>query len=278
MDQYSKMKKSSEFSIESLAKAIPQLSGAASASAFMQDADSEAPKLRRVVELTHYLTPGNREKVLSFLDDGLGEQQSEPSAGVAEIVGILKSMSDEMIKDLKEATDDEKQAALGFGELKDAKEQEIKVAAEAITAKEKRTGDLKMSLVMDKNSLDDANDENADATKYLANLKEQCATKMKERDHRKKMRTDEIAAISEAIKILSDDDALDVFKKAVPSASLLAEKKPKPDYDAFMQVRTAATSGTKRFAKARSLIAKLEKKHPTSEMKLLLLAVTQQQK
>merc|ERR1719313_1988555 len=137
-------------------------------------------------------------------------------------------MKDEMVKDLDEATASEEQAALGFGELKDAKEQEIKVAGEAIVAKEKRTGDLKMSLVMDKNSLDDAKDENADATKYLANLKEQCATKMKERDTRKKMRTDEIAAISEAIKILSDDDALEVFKKAVPS-SLLAQKQT---YDA----------------------------------------------
>jgi hypothetical protein len=278
MDDFSKMKKSQTFSIESIGKAIPQLSGASSASAFMQDAYSEAPKLRRVVELTHYLTPNNREKVLSFLDDGLGEGQGEPSAGVAEIVGILKSMSDEMIKDLDESTKAEEQAALGFGELKDAKEQEIKVSGEAIVAKEKRTGGLRMSLVMDKNSLDDAKDENADATKYLANLKEQCATKMKERDTRKKMRTDEIAAISEAVKILSDDDALDVFKKAVPSASLLAEKKSKVDYDAFMQVRTSSSAGAKRFAKARSLISKMEKKHPSAQMKLLLLTVSQQEK
>merc|ERR1719191_2560980 len=169
-------------------------------------------------------------------------------------------MQDEMLKDMIEAEEQEKQAALGFGQLKDAKEAEIKAAAEAITAKEKRTGDLELSLVQDKNSLDDATDENADAIKYLANLKDQCATKQKERDTRKKMRTDEIAAISEAVKILSDDDALDVFKKAVPSASLLAQKKPKVDYDAFMQVSTSGTVGVKRFSKARSLISRLEKK------------------
>merc|ERR1719316_2654177 len=154
---------------------------------------------------------------------GEDQDQKEPSAGVAEIVGILKSMQDEMVKDLSEATETEKQAALGFGQLKDAKEAEIKVAGEAITAKEKRTAGLALSLVQDKNSLDDATDENTDATKYLADLKEQCATKMKERDMRKKMRNDEIAAISEAVKILTDDDALDVFKKAVPSASLITE-------------------------------------------------------
>merc|ERR1719174_3045289 len=40
---------------------------------------------------------------------------------------------------------------------------------------------------------------------------------------RNKMRTDEIAAISEAIKILTDDDALETFKKAVPSASFVQQ-------------------------------------------------------
>merc|ERR1719191_431667 len=156
-------------------------------------------------------------------------------------------MQDEMLKDMIEAEEQEKQAALGFGELKDAKDNEIKVAGEAITAKEKRTADLSLSLVQDKNSLDDATDENADATKYLADLKDQCTTKMKERDMRKKMRTDEIAAISEAIKILSDDDALEVFKKAVPSA-LLSQK---TTFDAFMQTKTGAKVGALRLGKAK---------------------------
>jgi len=273
---FSKTKKSTTFSINSLAKAIPQLGGAASASAFMQDANSGGPLLRRVVERTHYLTPDKREKVLNFLDAGLDEdqEQKEPSAGVAEIVGILKSMQDEMVKDLGDAESAEKEAALGFGQLKDAKEAEIKAASEAITAKEKRQGDLALSLVNDKNSLDDATDENTDGTKYLASLKEQCMTKMKERDMRQKMRTDEIAALSEAVKILSDDDALEVFKKAVPSA-LLSQK---TTFDAFMQTKTGAKVGALRLGKAKSLIAKLEKKHPSAQMELLLLTISGKEK
>eukprot|EP00746_Dinoflagellata_sp_MGD_P163223 gnl/MRDRNA2_/MRDRNA2_91149_c0_seq1.p1 gnl/MRDRNA2_/MRDRNA2_91149_c0~~gnl/MRDRNA2_/MRDRNA2_91149_c0_seq1.p1 ORF type:complete len:777 (+),score=273.97 gnl/MRDRNA2_/MRDRNA2_91149_c0_seq1:103-2433(+) len=271
---FSKTKKSTTFSIDSLAKAIPQLGGAASASAFMQDANSGGATLRRVVERTHYLSPDKREKILNFLDAGEDDDQKEPSAGVAEIIGILKSMQDEMVKDLSDATTTEKEAALGFGQLKDAKEAEIKVAGEAITAKEKRQGDLALSLVNDKNSLDDATDENADGTKYLASLKDQCTTKMKERDMRKKMRTDEIAAISEAVKILSDDDALEVFKKAVPSA-LLSQK---PSFDAFMQTKTGATAGALRLGKAKSLLLKLEKKHPSAQMDLLLLTVSGKEK
>merc|ERR1719171_1385786 len=189
--------------------------------------------------------------------------------------GALKSMKDEMAKDMEDADTAEHENARGFGQLKDAKEQEIKAAAEAIVAKEKRQGDLALSLVQNKNSLDDAQDENADSTKYLANLQEQCTTKKKERDMRNKMRNDEIAAISEAIKILNDDDALEVFKKAIPSASLLA--KGKRTFDAFMQfggkARTRGTTAASRFSEAERIVTELQKKDPSAQMSLLLLTL-----
>lgn len=55
----------------------------------------------------------------------------------------------------------------------------------------------------------------------------------KNRAIRMKMRTEEIAAISEAIKILGDDEALDVFKKAIPGAALVQQKQT---YDALLQL------------------------------------------
>merc|ERR1719333_1540540 len=58
----------------------------------------------------------------------------------------------------------------------------------------------------------------ADNEKFMANLQESCGTKEKECAARCKARDEEITAISEAISILNDDDALDVFKKAVPAA------------------------------------------------------------
>merc|ERR1719424_667595 len=45
----------------------------------------------------------------------------------------------------------------------------------------------------------------------------QCAEKKATWDERQKMRAEEISAISQAIKVLNDDDALDLFKKTVPS-------------------------------------------------------------
>ena len=52
---------------------------------------------------------------------------------------------------------------------------------------------------------------------FLANLSVQCAEKKKEWAERQSMRAEEVAAIGEAIKILNDDDALDLFKKTLPS-------------------------------------------------------------
>merc|ERR1719375_372903 len=52
-------------------------------------------------------------------------------------------------------------------------------------------------------------------------LKKSCATKATEYDERVKARSLELVAIAETIKILNDDDALDLFKKTLPSPSLL---------------------------------------------------------
>merc|ERR1719420_1460144 len=57
--------------------------------------------------------------------------------------------------------------------------------------------------------------------KFLDDLDKNCAAKQKDWEYRSKMRADEIVAISETIKILNDDDALELFKKTLPSPALL---------------------------------------------------------
>merc|ERR1719473_1120581 len=56
--------------------------------------------------------------------------------------------------------------------------------------------------------------------KFLADLKKNCAGKEKEWAERQKTRQDELLAIADTIKILNDDDALELFKKTA-GASLL---------------------------------------------------------
>merc|ERR1712159_640017 len=72
-----------------------------------------------------------------------------------------------------------------------------------------------------KNDLEDTQETLAEDTKYLADLGTTCAAKTKEWDARCKTRSEELLALSDTIKILNDDDALELFKKTLPSASFL---------------------------------------------------------
>merc|ERR1719387_3158694 len=123
-------------------------------------------------------------------------------------------MHEEMSKDLAELKKTEAEDAAAFAEMKTSKEEEISINEKAIISKDKRKGALALSLSEAKHGLEDAQEELANAQKLKANMKEQCANNEKNRALRKKMRSEEIVAISEAIKILNDDDALEVFKKA----------------------------------------------------------------
>merc|ERR1719191_2486601 len=156
------------------------------------------------------------------MEQGSDEQQGSntQSQGAGEILGILKNMKDEMEKDLGELQAQETKDHESFNELKAAKVEEISLNKKSVIEKEKRIGGLALQLSEDNHTLEDSKEEKENAEKFLANMKEQCATVEKDKAMREKMRADEIAAVSEAIKILNDDDALDVFKKALPSAAL----------------------------------------------------------
>merc|ERR1719235_2652159 len=131
---------------------------------------------------------------------------------------MLKAMKDELSRDIDALSNDEKAAVKAFAGMKASKTKEIDFADESISSKKERVGELAVAIVQGKDAVEDSAAEAAAAEKFAATLDKQCAAKKKEWDSRCKARSDELAAIGEAIGILNDDDALDVFKKAVPSA------------------------------------------------------------
>merc|ERR1719321_762414 len=112
-----------------------------------------------MVEVSKFLSPDAKKEVLVFFDQGMGDASSEPSAPVAEIVGILKSMDDDMSKDLAEMQKQEKTDFTNYGELKAAKLQEIQAATAALISKEKRSGAVAVSLSESKHALEDSTSE-----------------------------------------------------------------------------------------------------------------------
>merc|ERR1719329_1903775 len=112
-----------------------------------------------------------------------------------------------MDKSLNGAVGDEERAASSFAEMAQAKKDEIAAAGTAVEAKTQRSGVLAVAVATAADDIEDTTKELSDTQAFLANLASQCATKKKEWSERSQMRAQEIAAISEAIKILNDDDA-----------------------------------------------------------------------
>merc|ERR1719194_197550 len=112
-----------------------------------------------------------REMLTEFLQ---GTQGYAPQSG--EIVGILKQLLENMEKELSDATDAENAAIAEFEALTAAKEKEIQAATEAIEAKTQRAGEVAVQIVNLKNDLDDTKDSLDDDTKFLMELKKNCAS------------------------------------------------------------------------------------------------------
>merc|ERR1719359_306325 len=158
-----------------------------------------------------------------------------------------------MNKSLADITAEENSGKASYEELMNAKSKEIESLTRAIESKSKRVGDLGVEIAMMRNDLDDTQEALGQDQKFLADLKKNCGTKEDERDEIQKMRAQELVAIADTIKILNDDDALELFKKTLPSAA------------GFLQV---AVTGKSVKNKALDIIRKAMKANPDKQVNL----------
>merc|ERR1719420_2735943 len=126
-----------------------------------------------------------------------------------------------MTAELKDISGDEKQAITNFTLMVKAKLELIDTLTKAIEDKLMRLGELMVEIVNVKEDLDDTGKALVEDKKFLADMDDICAKKKKEWELRCKMRSEELLALADTIKILNDDDSLELFKKTLPSASLL---------------------------------------------------------
>merc|ERR1719421_1851564 len=178
---------------------------------FVQMDSDKKSRIERAVSSSSQLDDFQRDAVMDLLQ---GKQTMQSSG---EITGMLKAMLEEMEGDLKSAQADEAAAVKAFQDLSAAKNSEIAAATSAIESKTKRAGEVAVEIVQTQDDLEDTEADVAETQKFLGDLGKQCAEKKAAWGDRQKMRAEEIDAISQAVKILNDDDALDLFKKTVPS-------------------------------------------------------------
>merc|ERR1719181_161042 len=166
------------------------------------------------------------EEEISTLLQATDATTTSTGSSTDTIIGILEQMSENFKQNLKEMIQDEEEAIAKYNQLISSKTLEISTAAkekdslkEQHAANAQAASSAKMELIKAQNALSTNTDR-------LVDLKKNCADKTAEYDAATKGRQLELEAIGAAIKILNDDDALDLFKKTLPSPSLVqADKK-----------------------------------------------------
>merc|ERR1719329_1816461 len=227
---YAKTKADAEANIGALSKAIPAIEKGMGG-AFLQ---TTSASILRQISLSANMNTADRDVLASFLSEG---SNYAPASG--EIVGILKTLHDEMTKDFADATSDENAAIASFESLVASKKKEIEALTKAIESKTMRVGELGVKVAQAENDLEDTQEGLAEDQKFLANLDKNCEVKKKEWAAYKEMQATEAVALADTIKVLNDDDALELFKKTLPAAG-----------SSFVQVQVTSTEMRQRAAHA----------------------------
>jgi len=118
-----------------------------------------------------------------------------------------------------------------------------------------------VQIVQMKEDLSDAGESLLEDKKFLADLEKNCALKEKEWSIICKTRSEELLALADTIKILNDDDALEMFKKTLPGASA-----------SLMQVKVS-TSSMREQALAVLQAARGAKKDDRQRLDYIMLAI-----
>jgi len=256
---FAKEKAEAETNIAALAKAIAALEKGL-AGGFLQTGAADV--LRRLANQasSDLLEEDDRQSVLAFLS---GSQSSDYAPASGEIVGILKQMYDSMRKDLADTVQTEKDAIASHAQLVSAKKREMIAQTSTIEAKTQQIGELGVEIVQSKEDADDTAKALAADKKYLAELELSCKTKAAEWDERSKMRAEELVALGETVKVLNDDDALDLFKKTLPSPA-----------QSFLQVAISAKDMRRRAVAAIREAKRTADHHTKAALDAVLLALS----
>jgi hypothetical protein len=169
--------------------------------------------------LAEMVTPAQHKAVAAFVQapgdyfdaEPTFKQSYAPQSG--QIFGILKQMKETFETNLSTSQKEEMQSQQAYESLKAAKEEEIKAGTEQRDTKSQELADTDEKNAQAKQDLDDTRNTLSADEQFLMNLKETCQNTDAEWEERQKARAEEIRGCSEALAILSSDDAHDTFTK-----------------------------------------------------------------
>merc|ERR1719428_1590317 len=159
-----------------------------------------------------------------------------------QIFGILQQMMEEFGKDLSEAQKEELRAMISFQNLKSAKQQEIDAATDLLNQKTEELAKATADDAQAKEDLEDTKKQMAADQEFLLQLKKDCKIADEEYAARQKVRGDEMIALGEALKILTDDDARDLFGRSMDFVQINLVSSSQARLKAQNQARTQAVN------------------------------------
>merc|ERR1719261_294059 len=139
------------------------------------------------------------------------KQSYAPQSG--EIFGILKQMKETFESNLSASQKEEMASQKAYEDLKAAKEEEIAAGQSQIDTKTQELADTNEKLAQAKEDIADTRAALSADEQFLMMLKEKCQMTDQEWEERQKTRQLEMQAVSQALAVLSSDDAHDLFTR-----------------------------------------------------------------
>merc|ERR1719399_1648743 len=215
--EFNKEDKDAIVAVKGLHSAVETLSKHNSGAALNQEAMLQVKQVLshhvKASQLHQMGLAGKQRRLLALIQQPVAAKSY--SEGGGEIFGVLSSMKESFETNMVNARTEEKQAAAEFATLKEAKTSELAAANDQKDSKSAALAKADEDHANSKTDLKDTEAVLAADEKFLADLKAKCAGMDKDYEERTSMRQEEITAISQALEILSHDDARDVASKTM---------------------------------------------------------------
>merc|ERR1719171_2606600 len=139
------------------------------------------------------------------------------------IFGILTTMKEEFEANLSQEEKDELKAQEDFEAMSKAKTEQIAIAKEKLDSMEGASADNQKALSDAKENLELTREQRSKDVEFLQNLKTTCMDLDQQWATRSKTRAMETQAVSEALKIITSDDSMDLLRDSVKFLQVNAE-------------------------------------------------------
>merc|ERR1719443_1319753 len=127
----------------------------------------------------------------------------------------LTTMKEEFEANLAEEQKDESKAQSDFEGMSAAKTEQIATAKEKLDALEEANADNQKALSDAKENIENTREQRSKDVEFLRNLKTTCMDLDQQWAQRSKTRSMETQAVSEALKIITADDNMDLLRGSV---------------------------------------------------------------